>query len=103
MLPEGLKVLFDVIVCGDEITRDKPAPDPYELALKRLKLEPWECLAVENSPVGIQSAKAAGLTCVALQTSLSLDSLKEADAVLGDLSQLVGYLKRELPRPSFSR
>ena len=51
---------FSATVCGDEVPRGKPAPDPYERAAALLGFEPAECLAIEDSPTGTQSAESAG-------------------------------------------
>ncbi|MDQ2625702.1 HAD family hydrolase [Mycolicibacter senuensis] len=51
---------FAVVVCGDEVARGKPAPDPYRRAAQLLELDPRRCLAVEDSPTGAASAEAAG-------------------------------------------
>lgn len=51
---------FDAVVCGDMVEHPKPAPDIYRLAMRWLGLDPAVCLAVEDSPTGIQAAKAAG-------------------------------------------
>lgn len=56
--------LFDVIAAGDEVNKKKPAPDVYLLALERLGLSASEAMAIEDSENGLQSAKAAGLTCI---------------------------------------
>ncbi|HIK03193.1 MAG TPA: HAD family phosphatase [Trichormus sp. M33_DOE_039] len=57
---------FTVIIAGDDITTSKPQPDGYLLALTRLNqeypdlnLQPQECLAIEDTPAGIQAAKHA--------------------------------------------
>jgi beta-phosphoglucomutase len=62
---------FKVIVAGDDITRSKPEPDGYLLAVERfnqeypkLNLQPSECLAIEDTPDGIQAAKRAGMQVV---------------------------------------
>ena len=55
---------FEVIAAGDEVSAKKPAPDIYLLALARLGLAPGQCLAIEDTPNGLQSAAAAGLACV---------------------------------------
>jgi HAD superfamily hydrolase (TIGR01509 family) len=57
VMPRGK---FDVIVTGDEVTRGKPAPDPYLLAADMLAVEPSACVAIEDSPTGAASALAAG-------------------------------------------
>ena len=55
---------FDLVVTGDEVTRHKPDPEAYLLALARLQLEPAKCLAFEDSDVGVASARAAGIPVV---------------------------------------
>lgn len=52
--------LFDVSVCGDEVARTKPAPDPYVSAAARLGVPTAAAVAIEDSPTGAASADAAG-------------------------------------------
>ena len=52
---------FDVTVCGDEVSRNKPDPEPYLTAAARLGTKPGDCLAIEDSPTGTESALAAGI------------------------------------------
>lgn len=80
---------FDFIITGDEVVRAKPFPDPYLTAARQLGLEPPECLVVENAPLGIQAAKSAGMTCVAIQTTLGRDYLASADRILSSIRELV--------------
>lgn len=58
---------FDVVVCGDEVSAPKPAPDPYLRAAGLLGVPPARCVAVEDSPTGTESAAAAG--CAVLVVS----------------------------------
>jgi HAD superfamily hydrolase (TIGR01509 family) len=51
---------FRVSVCGDEVARGKPAPDPYLRAAELLGVAAERCLAVEDSPTGAQAAERAG-------------------------------------------
>lgn len=51
---------FTVTVCGDEVPRGKPDPDPYLRAADLLGVAPTECLAVEDSPTGATAAERAG-------------------------------------------
>jgi HAD superfamily hydrolase (TIGR01509 family) len=67
----NLAAHFPVIVAGDDITTSKPEPDGYLLAVERLnqeypdlQLQPSECLAIEDTPAGIQAAKRAGISVV---------------------------------------
>ena len=50
---------FDVVVCGDMVTRRKPDPEPYLRAAQLLGLAPGDCLVIEDSPTGIRAGKAA--------------------------------------------
>jgi HAD superfamily hydrolase (TIGR01509 family) len=53
---------FDLIIGNDEITNPKPHPEIYLTAFYRLGVEPHECIIVEDSPHGLESAKASGAT-----------------------------------------
>jgi HAD superfamily hydrolase (TIGR01509 family) len=55
---------FDVIAAGDDVPAKKPAPDIYILALQRLALPASACVAIEDTPNGLNSAMGAGLRCV---------------------------------------
>jgi len=73
--------VFEAIVTSDLIEHGKPSPEPYTTAVRMLDTEPQRCLAVENSPSGITSAKTAGLTCYAVTTSLPEKYLSGADRI----------------------
>lgn len=73
---------FDIVISGDDYTRGKPDPEPYQTALKILKLRPEDAFVVENAPLGIKSAKAAGIYCIAVTTTLTKKFLTEADEIL---------------------
>jgi HAD superfamily hydrolase (TIGR01509 family) len=77
----GLDV-FDVIVSAEDVTRGKPDPEGYLLALRRLQLEAAEAIAIEDSPPGIAAAKAAGLRCVAVLGTSRRERLAEADEIV---------------------
>ena len=88
ILPASLRRLFTVIVTGSDVHHGKPHPEPYLLSLKKLGLKAREAVVIENAPFGIQSAKRAGLQCLALETSLPRKYLKGADAVFGSVKEL---------------
>ena len=48
------------VVAGDEVTRGKPHPDPYLAAARSIGADPAACIAIEDSPTGAASARAAG-------------------------------------------
>ena len=48
---------FDVLVCADDVSMTKPDPEPYLLAAKLLGADPARCVALEDSPNGVASAR----------------------------------------------
>ncbi len=62
----GLGERFATVVCGDEVTNPKPAPDLYLAACRALNVDPKDVLAFEDSEPGIQAAAAAGVTVIAV-------------------------------------
>ncbi|HTI68045.1 MAG TPA: HAD family phosphatase [Caulobacteraceae bacterium] len=60
----GLADRFHAIVAREDVTRHKPAPDPYFEAARRLGMAPAACLALEDSHNGVRSAHAAGMMVV---------------------------------------
>ncbi len=87
-IPEERRSFFDFIVTGDEVKNAKPDPEPYLTAMRHLGLTPKECVVVENAPLGIASAKNAGMTCVAVETTLSREYLTGADYIIHKLDEL---------------
>lgn len=84
--------LFDAIISRDDVQRGKPNPEPFQAALDKLDLAPEQALAIENAPLGIRSAKDAGLLTIALTSTLPPEELNEADLVLDSLDRLPGWL-----------
>jgi HAD superfamily hydrolase (TIGR01509 family) len=85
---------FPVIVSAEDTTTGKPDPAVYLLTLKKLNdatptpeppLTSAECLVIEDSLAGIQSARAAGMKVVGVATTYPAAALKEADAVYPSL------------------
>lgn len=91
----GLDGAFHVQVTAEDVERGKPAPDCYLLAAAKLGLPPARCLALEDAPLGIQAAKAAGLRCLAVPNAYTrgLTGLDRADAILGSLSEVLPWLE----------
>ncbi len=59
---------FSAAVSSVDAGKPKPAPDVYTEAVRRLRLKPGQCVALEDSPYGVASALAAGLRCVGIPT-----------------------------------
>jgi len=71
----GLGRYFGGIVTSSDVDRGKPAPDLYLEAVRRFRLDPGSCLAIEDAPSGAESARAAGLDVVVVDPLHSNDSL----------------------------
>jgi beta-phosphoglucomutase len=80
LLSKPLLRLFDCAVGGDLVAHSKPHPEPYRAAAQKLARRPAECLVIENAPLGIRSAKAARMRCLAVTTSLPANYLRKAGA-----------------------
>ncbi|WP_328478502.1 HAD family phosphatase [Actinoplanes sp. NBC_00393] len=63
---------FDVVVCGDEVEKPKPDPEPYRRAAALLGVSIERCVAIEDSPSGTTSALAAGAAVLAVPAELEL-------------------------------
>ncbi len=83
-LPADLRTLFQSVVSSDDVRATKPDPEPFRTALANLGVAPSAALVVENAPLGITAASAAGVFCVALCTTLTAEHLQSADLVLKD-------------------
>jgi beta-phosphoglucomutase len=85
----GIKENFRTIVTAEDTKKSKPDPAPYKLALENLKItEPANAIAIEDTPAGIHSAKAAGMKVLAVTTSFSAEYLTEADAIAKSLENV---------------
>ncbi|MDP3964699.1 MAG: HAD family phosphatase [bacterium] len=79
---------FSVVVSSDDITHSKPHPEIYQKTIERLAIPVEDCLAIEDTVAGVQSAKAAGLACWAVTHTTAREKLSAADAVFDSLEQL---------------
>jgi HAD superfamily hydrolase (TIGR01509 family) len=89
---------IDVRCSAMDEARGKPAPDVYLTAARRLRVAPAQCLAVEDSLNGLASARAAGMTCVAVPDPLLAADprYRDADLVLRSLTDLDDAALRRL-------
>ena len=80
---------FQAAVTGNDVTRGKPDPQVFLLGAERLGLPPASCLVIEDAPLGVTAARAAGMRCVGFaSTGRNAESLAEADLVVNRLDQL---------------
>jgi sugar-phosphatase len=80
------------MVCGDEVTRGKPDPEPFLAGARLLGVAPETCIAFEDAPAGIQAARAAGMPVVGITTTHEGSALADATVVIDDLSEFESAL-----------
>ena len=90
--------LFDAVVTGDDIQHGKPAPDCFLKAAEKLGLQPHQCVVVEDAPVGVQAAKAAGIKSVGFVGTHPAERLRDAgvDFVVLKLAEITPALVSRL-------
>lgn len=90
----GIFEHFDCIVAAGDVQKAKPAPDMYLAVAHCLGLEPNQCLALEDSPVGMTAALQAGISCVVIPSPHVNESLfEEATFLYASLEEF----RRSLP------
>ena len=92
-VPEYFLNHFDVLITGDLISRGKPDPDPYLRGAESLGLTPQNCIAIENAPLGVQSARRAKMYCIAVCSTVNRGELAEADEILERFEDLRSSVK----------
>jgi HAD superfamily hydrolase (TIGR01509 family) len=92
-----LREKFAVLAAADDCARSKPDPEIYLNALRRLqelpqltepRLEAGQCLAIEDAPLGVVAAQAAGMKCLALAHSRPQAELQHADWVAREFADV---------------
>jgi beta-phosphoglucomutase len=86
-LPQSFLSNFDAIITGEDSDRGKPFPDPYLRFMHVTNSCKKNTLVLENAPLGIKSAKSAGIYCVGIVSTVDRDLLKEADLVLENIGE----------------
>lgn len=85
---EAAGIEIDEVVTIDDVTRGKPAPDPFLEAARRLGVDPADCLVCEDAPSGVTAAKAAGCAVLAVTTTAPASELTGADLVVESLADV---------------
>ena len=76
----GVRQMFDAVVHADMVKRGKPAPDIFARGAELLGVSPDRCIVIEDAPMGIEAALAAGMEVVGVATNHSAEELSEAGA-----------------------
>ena len=96
----ALNDVFDNVFCdiitSFDVTHGKPDPEPYLKAWSRSGFKKSECMVVENAPLGVRAAKAAGLFCCAVNTGPLPDSelaAEHADRIFHSMDELLKWIQ----------
>jgi HAD superfamily hydrolase (TIGR01509 family) len=99
------EIKFEFVLAGDVVSRKKPDPEIYLLALEKTGLKPEECIVVEDSRNGVLAAKETGMHIIATTNIYTeREDLSEADIIvtcLGDPDGEKGLLKKGLEKQEF--
>lgn len=88
--------IFEFVVTSQDVSKSKPAPDPYLKAVELLNIPKEEIVVIENAPLGIESAKRAGLHVFGLATTLDSHFLGKADKIFENHKELLNYFKEKI-------
>ncbi|MFZ5833121.1 MAG: HAD family hydrolase [Planctomycetota bacterium] len=81
--------LFASVVTGRDVSRGKPDPEVFLIAAQRLGVPPMRCVVIEDAPVGVQAAKAAGMAAIGMaSTGRTREELRQADLVVDSPKEL---------------
>lgn len=83
----GLHEYFEQTTAGDEVSMGKPSPEIYLKAAEKLGLDPSECIAIEDAPAGVESARAAGMKVVLVRSELTNEFDLASDWQVDDLTE----------------
>jgi len=99
------EINFEFVLAGDVVSRKKPDPEIYLLALEKTGLKPEECIVVEDSRNGVLAAKEAGMHIIATTNIYTeREDLNDAGIIvtcLGDPDGEKGLLKKGLEKQEF--
>ncbi len=88
---------FDIIISGDSVTRGKPEPDIFLMALDQIGEAREKCVVIEDSENGINGAKSAGIFCIAYRNPNSREqNLEKADIIIDSFSDMTSVFISDL-------
>lgn len=85
----GLKEAFDAIATSEEVDRGKPDPDVFLLCARKLHVESWDCVVIEDGTSGMVAARRAGMKCIGLVREKD-PTRYPADLLVESLEELTG-------------
>ncbi len=85
----GLRDYFKTVVTREQVTQTKPYPFLFEKAVKEMGMYPYQVIAIEDSPLGVTAAKAAGIFTIAVPNSVTCHlKMDHADMQINSLADI---------------
>lgn len=85
----NLRTVFDIIITQDHVTKHKPDPEAYELALSKLSASPYETIIFEDSTAGLNAGRAAGCEVIAFRHNFNVkNDLSSAIKVIENYEEM---------------
>lgn len=82
----GLQGLFDDMVCAEDVSRGKPAPDVFLKGAEKIGRDPGRCVVFEDAFVGLEAGRAGGMKTVGIASTNPIEKLTMADAAFHSLA-----------------
>lgn len=91
-----LENIFDAVITFEDCDKRKPDPTPYIITANKLQVNPKYCVAIEDTTIGVESAKRAGMKCIAIPNEYTLDQdFTKADVVVESAKKItIQFLKK---------
>ncbi|RXJ74078.1 beta-phosphoglucomutase [Veronia nyctiphanis] len=85
----NLKGCFDLIISNEDVSRHKPDPEAYLVALEKFDLSPQEALIFEDSSAGIEAGKRSGCDVIAIRHDFNIENdMTNADSTINSFDEL---------------
>lgn len=89
----GLDNIFDVIITREDCKNFKPDPEPYIITAKNLAIAPEDCIVIEDTALGVDAAKEAGMKCIAIPNEYIKDQdFSRADKVVSSADEVMSFV-----------
>jgi len=88
----GIDRYFSTLVCYEDVKNHKPHPEPYLKASRLIQVNGSDCIAIEDSPSGCSSARAAGMFALGITSSFSSSDLGEANLIFPSTSEACTWI-----------
>ncbi|MCD6342297.1 MAG: HAD family phosphatase [Spirochaetaceae bacterium] len=92
LVKAGIDRYFSTIVCYEDVKNHKPHPEPYLKASGQIQVKGSDCIAIEDSPSGCSSSRAAGMFTLGITSSFSSSDLGEANLIFPSTPEACSWI-----------